>query len=159
MAFCKNCGAAVEDGAKFCAVCGNATETVSSAGAGVGAQSAPLSEDKDAEVNKAMGVLAYLGFLVLVPIFAAKESPFARYHANQGLVLFLAEVAIVIVNTILTSIFIWNPFSFSPVFTIISIIFTLLWIGIGVLAILGIVNAVGGKKKPLPIIGGFKFLK
>jgi len=31
---------------------------------------------KDAEDNKIMGILAYLGILVLVPILAAKESPF-----------------------------------------------------------------------------------
>ena len=43
----------------------------------------------DAEKNKIFGILAYLGILCLVPIFAAKDSPFAKYHANQGLVLLL----------------------------------------------------------------------
>ena len=38
---------------------------------------------EDAEKNKVMGILAYLGILVLVPILAAKDSPFAKYHANQ----------------------------------------------------------------------------
>ena len=60
---------------------------------------------KDAQDNKAMGILAYLGILVLVPIFAAKESPFARFHANQGLVLLIAEAAYGIAVAILSAIF------------------------------------------------------
>ena len=35
-----------------------------------------------------------LGILCLVPILAAKDSPFAKYHANQGLVLFLLEIVL-----------------------------------------------------------------
>ena len=33
-----------------------------------------------------------------MPLFAAKESPFAKYHANQGLVLFILEVILCIVS-------------------------------------------------------------
>ena len=32
-----------------------------------------------------MAILAYFGILVLIPILAAKDSKFARFHANQGL--------------------------------------------------------------------------
>ena len=38
----------------------------------------------DVQNNKVMAVLSYIGILVLIPILAAKESPFARFHANQG---------------------------------------------------------------------------
>lgn len=44
------------------------------------------TELQDAQENKGMAVLAYLIFLI--PLLAAKESKFARYHTNQGLVLF-----------------------------------------------------------------------
>lgn len=40
-----------------------------------------------------MAVLAYFGILVLIPILAAKESKFARFHANQGLILLITGVA------------------------------------------------------------------
>ena len=46
----------------------------------------------DVQSNKVMGVLAYLSWLVLIPLFAARNSPFARFHCNQGIVLALAEV-------------------------------------------------------------------
>ena len=39
----------------------------------------------DVAQNKVMAVLAYLGLLVLLPIFLAKDSKYARFHINQGL--------------------------------------------------------------------------
>ena len=49
--------------------------------------------------NKVMAILAYIIFFI--PLLAAKESKFAMYHANQGLVLFLLAVAVSIVGTII----------------------------------------------------------
>ena len=46
----------------------------------------------DVESNKAMAVLSYLGILVLVPLLGAKNSPFARFHTNQGLILCIATI-------------------------------------------------------------------
>ena len=37
---------------------------------------------KDIEKNKIMAVLAYIIFLI--PLLAAKDSPFAKFHTNQG---------------------------------------------------------------------------
>ncbi len=61
---------------------------------------------EDADRNKVFGILAYLGFFCLVPIIVAKDSPFAKYHANQGLVLFIAEIAV----TVITAAFVFIPF-------------------------------------------------
>jgi uncharacterized membrane protein len=109
----------------------------------------------DIEQNKVMAVLAYLGFLVLVPILAAKESPYARFHASQGLNLFVSEVAFGIINVILTLIF-----SFIPLLNVVWLIIAwLIGIAFFVLMILGIVNAVQGKAKQLPIVGSFRILK
>ena len=109
----------------------------------------------DIKQNKVMAVLAYLGFLVLVPILAAKESPYARFHASQGLNLFVSEVAFGIINVILTLIF-----SFIPLLNVVWLIIAwLIGIAFFVLMILGIVNAVQGKAKQLPIVGGFRILK
>ena len=49
---------------------------------------------EDVEQNKVFGILSYIGILVLVPILAAKDSQYARFHANQGLVLFITDVII-----------------------------------------------------------------
>jgi uncharacterized membrane protein len=105
----------------------------------------------DVEKNKVFGILAYLSFLCFVPIIVAKESPFAKYHANQGLVLFIAEVAAIII----TSAFVFIPFIGIIVY-FLHVILSLVFL---VVSILGIINAAAGKCVPLPIIGGIKLLK
>ncbi|HWS30281.1 MAG TPA: zinc-ribbon domain-containing protein [Clostridia bacterium] len=157
MAFCNNCGAEVNGGAKFCPSCGatvNNAAPQQNAAYSAGAQTAPALDD--AQQNKAMGVLAYLGFLVLVPLFAAPNSQFARYHANQGLVLALAEIAYGILVAILTPI-LW-AISWT-IGSIMSTVFSILWLAFLVFMILGIMNAAKGETKPLPLIGGIKLLK
>ena len=61
-------------------------------------------DPQDIASNKVMGVLAYIGILVLIPIFAAKNSPFARFHANQGLILFIAELCLMVISWLLGGI-------------------------------------------------------
>ena len=111
---------------------------------------------EDAETNKIFGILAYLGILCLVPIIAAKDSPFAKYHGNQGLVLFILwivlAVAINIIDVILGSIL---PAGMGFVASILS----LPYLGILILIILGVLNAARGKCVPLPLIGGIKLIK
>jgi uncharacterized membrane protein len=106
-------------------------------------------------------ILAYIGILVLVPIFAAKESRFARYHANQGLVLAIAGVAWGIVASILSTVLVAGMVRSGAfgVGTLISSLFGLVWIAFLVFAIMGIVNAAQGKFKPLPLIGTITILK
>ena len=110
---------------------------------------------QDINSNKVMSILPYLGILVLVPIFAAKDSKFARFHANQGLVLFLAEIAFYIVLTIVSAIILAISWKLYFIITILSLV----WIVFLVLAIIGIINAANGKAKELPVIGKFTLLK
>ena len=108
-------------------------------------------DPKDVEDNKAMGILAYISFLVLIPIFAAPTSKYSRYNASQGLVLLIGEVLVSVVFGVLGII----PF----VGVVFRIIMWLLNIGFLGLSILGIVNVVNGKGKDLPIAGKIKLLK
>ena len=98
---------------------------------------------EDIEKNKVISLLAYIIFFI--PLLAAPNSKFAKYHANQGLVLLILAIIIEIISRII-------PF--------IGVIIGILgWIFIVILAILGIINAVSGKAKPLPIIGGITIIK
>ncbi|MBI2798664.1 DUF4870 domain-containing protein [Candidatus Saccharibacteria bacterium] len=100
-----------------------------------------------------MGVLAYLGVLCLIPLLGAKDDAFAQYHAKQGVNLLLLEVVIVAAQWVigLGGLFIGLGFIF--------FLFPLLWLGILVLSIIGIVNVVNHKTEPLPLIGGIKLIK
>ena len=111
-------------------------------------------DPQDIEKNKVMAVLAYFGILFLVPLLAAKDSKFAKYHSNQGIVLFIAAIAAVIVSAILGAVF-----GAIKLGWLASIIGSLLSLCVGILAIIGIVNAVQGKAKELPLIGKFQILK
>ena len=169
MAFCGNCGTKIDDNAKFCPGCGQAvkapaTEQIKTEATeqpkaeqaqgqqtDLSAKMANLNNTKDTtdqfdkddiEKNKAMGLLAYI--LFFIPLLAAKDSPFARYHANQGLVLFLCGL----ISSVLWII----PILGWIIAPILSIVIT-------VLAVIGIINALNGKAKELPIIGKFKILK
>ena len=175
MATCNHCGTQVAEGVKFCPSCGNPMEAPApeqqaqqpqqnTAQTNFSAKFTNLNNtaDRTAEFNqadivsnKAMGILAYLGPLVFIPMFAAKGSKFARFHANQGLTLFIACVAWSIVYSILNWIILaisWRLYFVSSIIGLCSLVFL-------VLAVLGIVNAANGRAKELPVIGKFKFLK
>ena len=59
---------------------------------------------QDIEQNKVMAILAYLGILVLIPLFAAKESKFARFHTNQGLILCICGIILYFIFRVLLAI-------------------------------------------------------
>lgn len=112
--------------------------------AAAGPEAAPAAEIDPADVsaNKVMAILAYFGILVLIPLFAAKESKFARFHANQGLILLICEAVIFFIGRIPG----------------VSALAWILNIAVGVFAIIGIINAAKGEAKPLPFIGNFKII-
>lgn len=112
-------------------------------------------EQQDIEKNKFMAILAYFGILVLIPIFAAKDSKFARFHANQGLVLCIAAVLYSVAYSILSSLIVaisWRLYWLVSIVGLLGLIF-LVWF------VLGIINAAGGRAKELPFIGHFRLLK
>jgi len=112
---------------------------------------APLGEAADIEQNKVFAVLSYLPpLLFLVALLAARQSKFAMYHCNQGLVLTLAAFVVSIANMILDRILIFIPFLGWLLMSILSLG---IFIGIIALVIIGIINAVNGVCKPLPVIG------
>lgn len=119
-------------------------------------------EKKDIEQNKVMAILAYFGILVFIPILAAKESKFARYHANQGLILFIVLIGWSIADYILTSLLraiLWRGMGLWEIYSLCGTILNLVYFVFTILAIIGIVNALNGKAKELPIVGKYKILK
>ncbi len=105
----------------------------------------------DIEQNKVMALLSYLWILFLVPLFLAKESRFARYHANQGITLAIAGTVIDLIGGLLSAI--------PVVGWIIGIPFYLAGLAVLALTVIGILNAVKGRAKELPIIGKYTLLK
>ena len=148
MALCNKCGQQIDDNVQTCPYCGAPNGVAGNAQNFVNnftntADSTAQFDPQDIQDNKVMALLAYLGFLFLIPLLAAPNSKFARYHANQGLVLFILEA--------ITSVISFIPFGW-----IISGILGIFGL---VLTIIGIVNAANGQAKQLPLIGGITILK
>lgn len=113
---------------------------------------------EDVSKNKVYGVLAYLGILVLVPLLGAKDSLYARFHANQGLILLIFNILLTAARRILA--FSLKVATFGLMNNTINIIAATATSAISLaFAIIGIVNACSGEAKRLPIIGGFNLLK
>ncbi|MDO4489184.1 MAG: DUF4870 domain-containing protein [Eubacteriales bacterium] len=106
---------------------------------------------QDIQNNKVMAILAYLSWLVLIPLLGAKDSKFARYHCNQGLVLAIAELCAMVICGMLAAVPV-----IGFIFGIIRLLVSLLCV---VLTVMGLINAANGQAKELPIIGSFKLLK
>ena len=111
-------------------------------------------------MEKTLALEAYLGLLVLAPIFGARKSKFVRFHANQGLVLCVFSVALSILtgfnSLILAAV---NSTFISVLLGLFNGVYGLAMCGLTALCIIGIINAVKGKMKALPVIGKIKILK
>lgn len=158
MKTCNKCGTQVNDGVRFCPSCGNNMEAGPQNNQNVNQTLQNLNNTNDytsqfdrgdIEQNKVLAFFSYLGILFIIPLIAAPNSKYAKFHANQGLVLFIVEIAVSIVSGIISGI-IW---------AIGSLIGSLAGLIVFVLAIIGIINAVTGKAKELPIIGGIRIIK
>lgn len=157
MAFCKHCGKDVGND-NFCVGCGAPVEQQQNNvnNNAPAANNNEYNAQTDIQQNKVMAILAYIGILVLIPILAAPNSKFARFHANQGLVLFIGEIIVGVAVGIVSAVFYAINWNLGVVFGWISWIF---WICCLVMAIIGIVNAANGKTEKLPVIGKFNILK
>ena len=161
MAFCNQCGAQLQDGATFCPACG--------AQQGVAPQQAPQQapqpqpqqggsfmdkiqntpdytatmDPADIEATKSTALLSYFWFLFIIPLVTTPQSKFAKFHANQGLILFICWV----IASVLVAL---------PIIRYSA--FLLYLVGLGYIFI-GFTNANNGKAKELPFIGKFRILK
>lgn len=98
---------------------------------------------EDIEKNKTMAGLSYL--LFFLPLITCPESGYAKFHANQSLLLLIVGIAGNVILGIIPVI----GWMLMPIFGI----------GVLILAIMGLVNGFGGRAKRLPLIGKFDILK
>ena len=161
MKFCPKCGKQIEDHMNLCAECAAAGQKSGDFMNDVKklldtADTTAQFDPADIEKNKIMAVLAYFGLLVLIPIFAAKDSKFARYHANQGLLLTIVSYVWGLVSSLIAGV----AAVIAPVLGIIlGTVFGLVDLVFLAAMILGIINVLNGKAKALPIIGAYTILK
>ena len=154
MKFCTSCGKEIAEDAVVCVGCGKAV-----------AGKEPAAGAKDN--TKTMSILAYLLFFIPLITGDYKKSETVKFHANQGLVLWLAYIAWMILSAIVravvqveTTSYLWGvPYTVKTTPGWLSLILSLMYIPYLVLVIMGLINASKGQEKELPVIGKFKILK
>ena len=99
-----------------------------------------MEEEKKMSISgdNVYAILSYLWILCLIPILMKKEEDFVHFHARQGLMLFIVEVAIGIIGII--------PF-------LGHIVYLVGMLACGLLSIVGIVQVLMGNKWKMPVIG------
>lgn len=103
--------------------------------------SSPSSNDTtESREEKVFSILSYLSVLCIIPLISfskegVKENPFVLHHAKQGLVIFIAEVAVFILHIVLGQWFLKSG------------IFVL-----GIASLVGIISVLQGKFFKIPVI-------
>ncbi len=155
MLTCKNCGKEILNTEEKCPHCGKIVKEE------ITLKNDSINED-DVKKNKFIALLSYLSILILIPLFVAPNSKFVRFHVIQGINLMILDVVYVIVSCLLSLTISPNyvfGVSTTPIPIFILIFNSILGIFITVLSIIGIINAITGKTKELPIIGKIKWIK
>lgn len=95
---------------------------------------------KDMQEDRLVAAIGYLGILCLIPLLLKKDSAFAQHHGKQGLVILIVWLALWIGMII--------PILGQIVWTLGSIVLL-------VLIILGMVNALEGRRWDMPILAKY----
>ncbi|MFH1847265.1 MAG: hypothetical protein ABH869_06910 [Candidatus Omnitrophota bacterium] len=96
-------------------------------------------KEKNFDANSTLyTTLSYLWVLCLIPVLGAKKKdPFVMFHARQGLMLLIIEIAFVIIRIV--PLFGW-------------IVYKLGILICAILSLVGIINVLMGKKWAIPVI-------
>ena len=175
MPFCKKCGSSIDEAAKFCPKCGSIINETQSSATQPNSSKSDIGEKiknlnntedntsefdaEDIKKSKVYAVLAYIPLLNLITLFGSKDSKYAKYHLNQGLILVAIEAAWSILASIMNGfigLIMLFTFGLSVVLNVIlTIVSVIIGIALLILIIIGIVNAATDKAKKLPVIGKF----
>jgi uncharacterized membrane protein len=102
----------------------------------------PAAPAASATEDRTVAILAYitlLGFIIAIVMHGSKKTQIGTFHLRQALGLFVTAFAGGLILAIIPII----GWALIPFFML----------GIGILAIIGIIAAAGGQQKPLPILG------
>lgn len=101
--------------------------------------STPAAEDKTTAI---VAYLTLIGFIVAVVLHGNKKTRLGAYHLRQALGLMLTAVAAVVVSAIL---------GFVPILGWLADL--VIWIGLFVMWLMGLIAAASGQMKPVPVLG------
>ena len=102
-------------------------------------------EEKPADDGKAVAILSYIpiiGLLIALILHNSRKSSFGAFHLKQAIGLHVTWLIVVLVGYVIQVV----PF-------IGWLITKILYLAVAVLGIIGLINAVNGRKSLLPVLG------
>ena len=103
---------------------------------------APAASGIDGKTIAIISYFTWIGWIIALVLHSSNKSQIGAFHLRQTLALMILGILAYIVQIILV---------FVPI--IGWAIICLIWIGLLVLWILGLVAAINGQEKPMPVIG------
>jgi uncharacterized membrane protein len=102
----------------------------------------PAASGIDGKTIAIISYLTWIGWIIAFVLYSSNKSQLAAYHLRQSLALMILGIIVYILQIML----IFIPFlGWAIAF--------LLWIGLVVLWVFGLIAAVNGEEKPMPVIG------
>lgn len=92
---------------------------------------------KQGVLSRFLAAISYLGVLCLLPVVLRVKNEYVRFHARQGLILFIAEIVFTLIWVI--------PF-------IGWIIGFIGWITCFIISLAGLVNGIAGQEWKIPVL-------
>ena len=102
-----------------------------------GVKSEPSSSDPEVQEGKFFAAVGYISLLCFVPLVLKKGNRFAQFHGKQALVLFILEIAASILKAV-------------PALG--DVVFTLAFVVLGILSLVGIVKVLMGEYWEMPVV-------
>lgn len=102
----------------------------------------PVSSASEDKTTAIVSYLTLIGFIVAVIMHGSKKTRLGAYHLRQSLGLMLTSIVVAVLATILAFI----PF-------VGWLAGVAAWVGIFVLWVMGLLAAINGELKPVPVVG------
>lgn len=103
---------------------------------------APAKEDTTVAI---LAYITIIGFVIAIVMHSSKKTAIGAYHLRQALGLFI------------TALVAWVPCMILSMIPGINVLMLLVWpllgLGLFVLWIMGLIAAVNGQQKPMPVVG------
>lgn len=118
---------------------------------------------EETKSGKGMGILCYI--IPFIPYFAEKKNKFVKYHAKQGMNLFIISVIYSILYNILSGVIKVKKYAYYGAIEYritpwwVTFPLNLIGIALAALSVIGIIYVLDGKAKELPLINKLKILK
>lgn len=104
----------------------------------------PATEDRTVAI---LTYITIIGFIIAIVMHSSKKTPLGAFHLRQGL------------GLLVTGLVIWLPCVILSMIPFVNLLMVLVWplvgISLFVLWIMGLIAAVNGQQKLLPVVGEY----